>query len=68
MKRLGLILTTLLVFLVAALPGAPCRGADILAHDGSLVKFDSGLVLDTALGLEWFPGPDQGMNWAEAQG
>jgi hypothetical protein len=43
------------------------RSDDIVARDGPLVKYDSGLVRDTAAGLEWFPGPDRGLSWAEAR-
>lgn len=68
MRRWHLTLPLLLSFLVSVLPAAPFRGAEIVARDGPLVKYDNGLVHDTAAGLEWLPGPDRGMNWAEAQG
>jgi hypothetical protein len=45
----------------------PCRSAEIIARNETLVKYDTGLVQDSASGLEWYPGPDQGMSWAEAR-
>ena len=41
--------------------------ARIIASDGSLVRESSGVIYDMDTGLEWYPGPDQGMNWQEAR-
>ena len=41
-------------------------GAEIVATDGNLVRESTGAIYDTDSGLEWYPGPDQGMAWQEA--
>ena len=41
-------------------------GAEIVATDGNLVREGTGAIYDTDSGLEWYPGPDQGMTWQEA--
>ena len=62
-----IILTVGLVVLVAGVLNPPCRSAEIIARDGALVKYDTGLVQDPASGLDWYPGPDRGMSWTEAR-
>jgi hypothetical protein len=44
-----------------------CTAGAIIATDGSLVREATGVVYDTDTGLEWYPGPDRGMTWGEAQ-
>ena len=43
-----------------------CIAAVIVATDGNLVRETTGAIYDTDSGLEWYPGPDQGMTWQEA--
>ena len=40
--------------------------AEIVASDGNLVQDKTGAIYDTESGLEWYPGPDQGMTWQDA--
>ena len=42
-------------------------GAEVIASDRHLVKYDTGVVYDPHTGLEWLVGPDQGMVWEEAK-
>ena len=42
-------------------------GADVIYTDRHLVQYDSGVVYDTELGLEWYAGPDQEMSWEQAK-
>ena len=41
--------------------------AEIVYTDRHLVRYNSGVVYDTELGLEWYAGPDQGTSWEEAK-
>lgn len=47
-----------------ALPGF---GADIIATDKHLIKYDTGVVYDPEYGLEWHLGPDRGTPWEAAR-
>ena len=38
----------------------------IMAHDGTLVAYATGVVYDKNTGLEWFAGPDRNTTWGEA--
>jgi hypothetical protein len=53
--------------LVWSWASTPVIAEEVIARDESLVKFDTGLVHDTASGLDWFAGPDRGMGWEEAR-
>ena len=41
--------------------------AEVAYTDRHLVRYDSGVVYDTELGLEWYAGPDQSTSWEEAK-
>ena len=56
-----------LVILLETTIVTPGRGAEAVMRDGDLVRYNTGVVFDTETGLEWYAGPDHGMNWAEAQ-
>jgi hypothetical protein len=40
---------------------------EVAYTDRHLVRYDSGVVYDTELGLEWYAGPDQSTSWEEAK-
>lgn len=56
-----------LVILIGGVLAPPGPSAEMIARDGALVKFDNGLVRDSSSGMEWYPAPDRGMSWTEAQ-
>jgi hypothetical protein len=41
--------------------------AEAVYTDRHLVRYESGVVYDTELGLEWYAGPDQATTWEEAK-
>jgi hypothetical protein len=45
----------------------PAFSAEIVAADKHLVKYDTGVVYDPESGLEWYPGPDQAIDWQGAR-
>jgi len=45
----------------------PCFSAEIVAADKALVKYDTGVVYDPEEGLEWYAGPDRGLDWQAAR-
>ncbi|MGD9332635.1 MAG: DUF1566 domain-containing protein [Desulfobacterales bacterium] len=47
---------------------ALCADTPVIARDGDLVRYDTGIVHDTQSGLEWMAGPDRGMTWEQACG
>ena len=45
---------------------APAFGAEIVAVDRHLVKYDNDVVYDRESALEWYAGPDRAMDWRDA--
>lgn len=69
MKTLLMITGTVTGFMIIlfAMIVTPCFSAEIVAADKALVKYDTGVVYDPEEGLEWYAGPDRGMNWQAAR-
>ena len=42
-------------------------GRKVVERDRHYEKYDTGVVRDTKTGLEWYAGPDKGMDWNEAK-
>ena len=55
-----------LQILLMTAPGSHGFAAEVVYMDRHLVRYDSGVVYDTELGLEWYAGPDRATTWEEA--
>jgi hypothetical protein len=67
-EKLSILGSLASLILLAAIGYSLGIAGTIVATDGNLVREATGVIYDTDSGLEWHPGPDQGMSWEEAHG
>jgi len=54
-------------FTASLLLALPSFGDGNVAIGRHLVRHENGVVHDSKTGMEWYPGPDTGIQWAEAK-
>jgi hypothetical protein len=65
LMRICSVISFMIILFAVIVP--PCFSDAIVATDKALVKYDTGVVYDPEEGLEWYAGPDRGLNWQTAR-